>query len=95
MSTDITKHVIISGRVQGVGFRYFTKKSAESLGVSGWVKNLRSGDVEAVLQGSSESIDEMMNRLEAGPTTARVDEIKELEDKPNAQQRVNGFNVKR
>ena len=95
MSTDITKHVIISGRVQGVGFRYFTKKSAESLGVSGWVKNLRSGDVEVVLQGSSESIDEMMNRLEAGPTTARVDEIKELEDKPNAQQRVNGFNVKR
>ena len=95
MSTDITKHVIISGRVQGVGFRYFTKKSAESLGVSGWVKNLRSGDVEAVLQGSSESVDEMMNRLEAGPTTARVDEIKELEDMPTAQKRVNGFNVKR
>ena len=95
MNTDITKHVIISGRVQGVGFRYFTKKSAESLGVSGWVKNLRSGDVEAVLQGSSESVDEMMNRLEAGPTTARVDEIKELEDEPTAQNRVNGFNVKR
>ena len=95
MNTDITKHLIISGRVQGVGFRYFTKKSAESLGVSGWVKNLRSGDVEAVLQGSSESVDEMMNRLEAGPTTARVDEIKELEDEPTAQNRVNGFNVKR
>ena len=95
MSTDIIKHVIISGRVQGVGFRYFTKKSAESLGVSGWVKNLRSGEVEAVLQGSSESVTEMMNRLEAGPTTARVDEIKELEDKSVAQNRVNGFNVKR
>ena len=95
MNTDITKHLIISGRVQGVGFRYFTKKSAESLGVSGWVKNLRSGDVEAVLQGNLESVTEMMNRLETGPTTARVDEIEELDDKPNTQIRVNGFNVKR
>ena len=95
MNTDITKHLIISGRVQGVGFRYFTKKSAESLGVSGWVKNLRSGDVEAVLQGNLESVTEMMNRLETGPTTARVDEIEELDDKPNTQSRVNGFNIKR
>lgn len=95
MSTDMTKHVIISGRVQGVGFRYFTKKSAESLGVSGWVKNLRSGDVEAVMQGSPESVTEMLSRLNEGPTTARVDEIKELDDNPDAQNRMNGFNVKR
>lgn len=64
--------ILISGRVQGVGFRYFTKKSAESAGVTGWVKNLPSGEVEARLQGENHKIDQVIEQLKKGPATAIV-----------------------
>lgn len=71
----MTKHIFISGRVQGVGFRHFTKKNAESLGVTGWVKNLSDGRVEAIFQGSGDQIQELIQRCKKGPVSSYVKDI--------------------
>lgn len=68
-------HVFIEGRVQGVGFRHFTKVNAEEVGVYGWVKNLPDGRVEAVFAGPMDHIREIVNRCEQGPGSSRVDNI--------------------
>ena len=68
--------VILSGKVQGVGFRYYTRRQAGKQGLSGYAKNLSSGDVEVVLYGCRENINRMLQWLNTGPETARVDEIK-------------------
>jgi len=69
-------HLIISGRVQGVGFRMFTKIKAENLGLSGWVRNLKDGRVEVVLVGPGEKIEEMVSWLKQGSPLARVEEVR-------------------
>jgi len=66
---------IVSGRVQGVGFRYFTYQQAQKLGLTGHAKNLHNGDVEVLLYGSREQISCMLKWLNKGPKTARVDRI--------------------
>jgi acylphosphatase len=71
----LKKHIFISGRVQGVGFRHFTRKNAENLGVTGWVKNLSDGRVEAVFQGSEEQIEELIQRCKKGPVASYVQNI--------------------
>lgn len=68
----IKVHVFISGRVQGVGFRHFARVNARELEVYGWVKNLPDGRVEAVFQGSEDSVDTMLDRCRRGPRNARV-----------------------
>ena len=60
----VRRHYVISGRVQGVGFRYAVFYLAEELGLSGWVSNLKDGCVEMELQGLPESIDMLLYRLE-------------------------------
>ncbi len=67
-----TLHVRISGRVQGVGFRWFVREEARRLGVSGWVTNLTSGDVEVKAAGERSSIDRLRQALAVGPSGARV-----------------------
>lgn len=67
--------VIISGRVQGVYFRHFTKVKASELGVRGWVKNLDDGRVEAVFEGDPGSVRAMVDWCHHGPPTARVDSV--------------------
>lgn len=73
-------HLFISGRVQGVGFRMFTKIKAENLGLSGWVRNLKDGRVEVVLVGPEEKIEEMVSWLKRGSPLARVEEVR-IEEK--------------
>src|SRR5687767_4732919 len=72
-------HVFVSGVVQGVSFRAFTKRTADELGVKGWVRNLKDGRVEAVMQGKPEAMEKMMRAIRRGPRGARVDgvEVKE------------------
>jgi len=78
--SDITeKHLLISGRVQGVGFRYFTRKNAQKIGVSGFVKNLPDGDVEVAFRGSPGQIQHMENLITNGPPGSKVNKIEELE----------------
>jgi acylphosphatase len=68
-------HVRISGRVQGVFFRDSTRQKAEELGLAGWVKNLPDGRVEAVFEGPSERVREMVRWCEEGPRNASVEDV--------------------
>lgn len=69
----VRAHIFISGRVQGVFFREKAKKKAESLGVSGWIKNLSDGRVEAVFGGEREKVEKMLKWSKRGPFWAKVE----------------------
>jgi len=71
---------MISGRVQGVGFRYSMAEEAERLGVTGWVRNRRDGTVEAVVEGDPRSIDSILTWARRGPPGARVADVRISED---------------
>ena len=68
-----TVRVRIEGRVQGVGFRYWTERVATGLGLAGWVRNRRDGGVEALFSGPADDVAEMLERCRDGPPSARVD----------------------
>lgn len=80
------KHLLISGRVQGVGFRYFTQKNASALGLKGWVKNLDNGKVEAMVSGPGEKVEELIKRCSQGPPSAYVKDmqVETIEQKKSA-----------
>ncbi len=71
-------HLFISGRVQGVFFRLFTKEKADLYGITGWVKNLPDGRVEAVGEGDEEVLKEWIKDLWQGPPLAKVENIEEI-----------------
>jgi len=68
----VTKHVMVHGRVQGVGFREYLRREAQRLGVTGWVRNRLDGTVEAVVHGWPEDVDKVLNWVRRGPPAARV-----------------------
>ncbi|HET6514426.1 MAG TPA: acylphosphatase [Thermodesulfovibrionales bacterium] len=68
-------HLYITGRVQGVSYRAFTRDLANQLGLRGWAKNLYDGSVEAVFEGDKKLIEEAVTRCQAGPPGARVDGV--------------------
>jgi acylphosphatase len=68
-------NLIIDGRVQGVAYRYFVRDIAYYLGLTGWVKNLHDGKVEAVFEGDKEKIEEAIMKCRQGPPLALVTEI--------------------
>ena len=88
------KHIRITGRVQGVGFRHFTKQNARRLNLDGWVKNLPDGDVEVVLVGKEDSMLEMLEELKEGPSVARVDDLKVDESSEKLNETFSGFSVR-
>ena len=67
--------VRITGRVQGVGFRDWTERKATELGLSGWVRNLATREVEALFCGPAEAVDAMLAACRRGPQLARVDDV--------------------
>ena len=71
----VARRFVISGRVQGVGFRWFTREAAQREGVTGWVRNLPDGRVEALVEGEAESVDRMERVLRQGPGGARVKNV--------------------
>ena len=73
-----TLHVRISGRVQGVGFRWFVREEARRLGLSGWVTNRPDGDVEVRAGGEGSSLQRLRRALEVGPTGADVREVSDV-----------------
>lgn len=91
---SVTKHLKIEGRVQGVGFRYFTRKTADKYSVNGWVKNMDDGTVEALLAGDKKSVLAVMDELREGPVTADVTGMKEISADGSAGD-FNTFTVKR
>lgn len=72
-------HVLITGRVQGVGYRWATQQRAQQFGVAGWVKNLPDGRVEAVFAGDATAIERMLAWCWEGPPAAAVEEVKVAE----------------
>ena len=81
-------HLIIHGRVQGVFYRDWTVSTAHQLGVSGWVRNLRDGTVEAHLEGAAEAVEAMIDKMHEGPPAARVERVERREAEP---QQCEGF----
>jgi acylphosphatase len=75
----VTKRYIISGRVQGVGFRWFVELEARTIGVGGWVRNNDDGTVEVLASGTEEQLTSLRNRLADGPRASRVDQVQESE----------------
>lgn len=67
--------IIISGRVQGVGYRAWTAKTAQTFNLSGWVRNRADGSVEAVFIGERQAVEEMLEACKNGPMLARVEKI--------------------
>lgn len=72
---QISKRVVVHGAVQGVGFRYSMCGQAESLGVTGWVRNRGDGTVEAVVHGDPVHVDEMIAWVKKGPSGAQVTDV--------------------
>lgn len=78
-----TKRYLVSGAVQGVGFRYFTQHAAAKLHLRGYVRNLRDGRVEILASGPPEQLAELRAQLERGPRFASVREVREEEAAPD------------
>jgi acylphosphatase len=76
------RHVLIRGRVQGVGYRAWTERTACERGLGGWVRNRRDGAVEAVFMGETAVVDAMVAVCRAGPAAARVDHIEQVVAEP-------------
>ena len=72
----ITRHLRVSGRVQGVGYRYQMERKARDLGVAGWVRNRFDGTVEAMVQGTPEAVDAIIAWARQGPRSALVTDVK-------------------
>ena len=72
-------HVLVRGRVQGVGFRWFVREAARELGLSGWVRNRPNGTVEVAAEGSAVTLDRLRQQLQRGPPGAAVESIDDIE----------------
>jgi acylphosphatase len=71
------KHYLVRGRVQGVGYRYFALDAAERLGVTGYARNLPTGEVEVHAEADEPALEKFKQELERGPRMARVTEVVE------------------
>jgi acylphosphatase len=79
MANRETRRYIVSGRVQGVGFRWFVEREAAQIGITGWVRNCQNGDVEVMATGTFEQHGSLRRRLQEGPRASRVDHVSESE----------------
>lgn len=73
----VAKHLIVSGRVQGVGFRYFSQETARQYGIKGWVRNLNDGTVELHVEGTDKEFDAFKQALKDGNRFVGVERIDE------------------
>jgi acylphosphatase len=88
----VARRFLISGRVQGVGFRFFVEARATAEGVHGWVRNLPDGRVEAVLEGDEASVERVQGALWRGPSGAVVDDVASEAAAPSG--RATGFSIR-
>ena len=86
------RRFIIRGRVQGVGFRWFTHDAAAREGVHGWVRNLADGSVEVFAEGESESVRRLEAAVRRGPASARVETFETEDHAPSG--RTTGFEIR-
>ena len=74
--------LILRGRVQGVGFRWFVHQAAERCGVSGWVRNLPDGGVEVLAEGVADAVEGLVRAVKSGPRFSRVDTVEQEDVEP-------------
>ena len=88
----VGRRFLITGRVQGVGFRYFTHEVASREGVTGWVRNLPDGRVEAYVEGEAQAVTRVEQALRQGPRGARIEDVY-ADDEPPSEGYA-GFEIK-
>ena len=81
----VARRFLVSGRVQGVGFRYFVADAADAERLVGWVRNLRDGRVETVVEGEAHAVDRFERKIRSGPPAARVDNVVVEEREPSGR----------
>jgi acylphosphatase len=86
-----TALAIVTGRVQGVGFRAWVERQASSRGLEGWVRNRRDGAVEALFSGSPDRVAAMLEACRAGPALSRVADVMVTDVEPDS--RLAGFEI--
>jgi acylphosphatase len=82
VSARVGLHLVINGRVQGVGFRWFARQAARALGLTGRVRNLPDGRVDVRVAGDPDALAQFLERMREGPPASRVTEIEETELSP-------------
>jgi acylphosphatase len=87
----VRRRLLISGRVQGVGFRWSCKRVADSLGVSGWCRNLPDGRVEACFEGGPAAVERAVAWCRSGPPSARVTSVDVVPETPEG---LRGFGLR-
>jgi acylphosphatase len=87
----VARRFVVRGRVQGVGFRWFVEREANTLGLSGWVRNNFDGSVEVLAIGTRDQVSALRSRLRQGPRAARVDDVEESE--AQAMTELNTFRI--
>ena len=74
--STVRAHIVVSGLVQGVCYRYFTSEQAKKLNLAGWVRNLPTGEVEAEVEGDRSAVEALMKAMKVGPRAAHVKDMK-------------------
>jgi acylphosphatase len=88
----VARRYVIGGRVQGVGFRYFTEAAAAREGILGWVRNTPDGKVEVSAEGDAEALERFERKLRHGPPGARVERVDVDDMAPTGRE--SGFSIK-
>lgn len=91
-SEKVSAEICVEGRVQGVGYRFFTESAAARYGIKGWSMNLPDGRVMLEIEGEKKDIEKFIKELEKGPTMSRVESVN-VRWKP-FQDKFNGFHIK-
>jgi acylphosphatase len=87
-------HGIVQGEVQGVGFRAFTRREADRLGIHGWVRNRWEGDVEVYAEADAADLDRFIEALRQGPRFSRVTGLETLAEGPIEAPTLTGFAIR-
>lgn len=85
MAETARMHLLVEGRVQGVGFRYFVVDLADQFGALGWVRNRWDGTVEVLAEGERTNLEKLLSEIRRGPRAAFVSQVKESWDVPTGE----------
>lgn len=90
---SVRVHIVVEGLVQGVGFRWFVLRKAESLGINGWVRNLYNGNVEIEAEADRSLLEEFIKEIKVGPRSAHVTNLR-IEWKDVSPDEFSGFTIR-